>query len=326
MPTKLFSCTPKRLFKSSAAAPTVPSGGEEKDGGPNGQALSTPLPVSTVSTQQNQVLSPLTPFATEKNNASAQETASNKSTPTANNVTTERTFREDEEEEEAKAQAAIDSDHVPSNGDEALLFAAVERSIGDDAKSNKNNDAELQSALDSLERNLKELRYLDSSGNESKDEGYDEFLGIINRTKDDEAAAARYADEAKSDVHIVAGQQSTEIKESSAEVEDSTKESCSEEAEGEAGDDEGCDCRCLLGARIDRPLAVITPLHQPQQDIMNNVDGNEGINDVIQKSVESLRADANMSMVHKELIISEILVIQKSLDKISSLSINEFDG
>mmetsp|Transcript_12016 Transcript_12016/g.22328 ORF Transcript_12016/g.22328 Transcript_12016/m.22328 type:complete len:524 (-) Transcript_12016:154-1725(-) len=371
MSTKVFSSpSPKRLF--TRAAPTSSSVEKtEKDSDRplrseqnlSEQAPSTPLlALSSISQQQTtQLLSPLTPFTTTKSGTTAPESthvASNNSTPRkANNVTTNTFPKEDDVdilEHTIKQEPAQDEGTATNEGQNKTSEPLADQSFQD---TKSKNDAELQSALDSLERNLKELRQLDSGDSNddgygddlNNDDGYDEFLDLIQSDKAtsvDGAVAEEplgekiEADSASNESILAQNKSNTDrtnsIKE---EVTEEQSEVIEEQSESISSSDDDCHCLWLPAPLLtllrggfknanNHRSAIITPLlPQPQRQDTNSNNG-------MQRSIESLRADlkAMMERAHivsstdKELIRSEVRIIEKSLDKLSSLSINSTEA
>ena len=328
MSTKLFSSSsPKRLFNSSTTSTTAKTS-EKKDGEKAGSTLTnaqttaptTPsIPLSTISHQQHtSILSPLTPITTSMNNSDTNVlvASSNNSTPrTANNIT-----KDGDEDEEGVAESL---DHINQP-------AIEEDEIQEEGAKSSDNDVELKSALDSLGRNVKELRCLSPTAASAKSsnnddivhspntEGYNEFLSLIGRNATAENVEQSSMTNESSDIAVV------------VDYNDTTE-----------NEEESNDCQCqwcpepilklLRGcSNANNNRSAISDVPQQSQQQESNARDIKSSNvKKIHQSIRSVRTDltaimehAQMTPEHKELILSEVYVIQNSLDKISSVSMN----
>ena len=333
MSTKLFSSSsPKRLFNSSTTTSAKIS--EKKEGEKAGSTMqsegennaqttapTTPsIPLSTISQQQQtSMLSPLTPITTSMNNNDTNvhvAASSNNSTPrTANNITKDG-------DEEDGATESLDHIHQP---------AIDEDEIQEEGAKSSDNDVELKSALDSLGRSVKELRCLSPTAASAKSsnnddivdspntEGYNEFLSLIGRNANAEnVEQTSMTNESSEKAVVVDDNDTTEnVKESN----DCQCQWCPESI-----------LKLLRGcsnANNNRSAITDVPQQSQQQESCAQSDMESRNVNKIHQSIRSVRTDltaimehAQMTPEHKELILSEVYVIQNSLDKISSVSMN----
>jgi len=174
-----------------------PSWQRDRKSGERGVATTPLKPLSYIARRQTQLLSPLTPFAISPPESAITDGGEGSTPRTTNTGTTSiALLNNDAVEDELETlehlkQPAIDNDDDGTATNDTCQNEAVSKTPAEQSLqvTSSENDTELQSALDSLGQNLEELRQLDSPAGDSntsgvfsefsKDDGYNEFLSII---------------------------------------------------------------------------------------------------------------------------------------------------
>ena len=296
MPT-LFptSASPNGLFKSTVLSPITPPQNEEERNAQSPQGEQQEGEVREQEEEQEiREQDPTTPV---KSNNSASPVR-----PTYHRGHWTLTSKRDNAvDDEKKEEVGVAVEQIEETVDHIKQPAIENAESSADTPSMLDLSFELHSALDSLGRNLKELREIDASN----DDGYDDVLHVLKA--DNETSA----DQSTSDDPLFV------VEEQSIPA------------------DDDCQCWCpdgllaLLrgGSKSNSNALVTTTAYLPQSQAVSTM-----FEDNMQQSVESLRSDLRvmverhahkLTLSDKELILSEISVIEKSLDKISSLSISD---